>query len=83
MQPHQERVIEEKQVLDTKLAKLSKFLDSELSEGLPVEEWCSMKEQEFFMRGYSRVLGERIDRFPAINAALATAGTGDSTRPNC
>ncbi len=80
MAPHQERVIEEKQVLDTKLRKLTAFLDSDKCDDLPVEEWCSMKEQLFFMTGYSRVLGERIERFPIINAALATVGTGDSTR---
>jgi hypothetical protein len=98
MQPHQQRVIAEKLELDERLSKLSAFLTSPKADELSVEEWCHMKEQQFYMRGYAKVLAARILLFPAINEAETTTtrfvhnyntretikvGTGDSTRPNC
>lgn len=65
MQPHQERVVEEKRELDEKLARLAEFGKGELFAGLPAEEQGRLNRQHSIMEDYSKVLGERIAAFPS------------------
>jgi len=64
MQPHQQRVVDEKTELDDKLTKLMSFIDGNpVYAELPEDEQKRLKEQAIFMRGYSDVLAERIAAF--------------------
>ena len=63
MESYQERVVEEKQALDLKLAKLVGFCGTREFASLPTDEQRRMKRQWREMEGYSEVLGERIDAF--------------------
>lgn len=63
MAPHQERVVTEKRELDEKLGKLGVFLGTTLYHSLPADEQDRLSRQYSLMRGYSDVLGERIDNF--------------------
>jgi hypothetical protein len=63
MQPHQERVINEKSELDEKLAKLHKFLHSDFYQQLSSDERMRLLRQSIHMEDYTKVLGERIVAF--------------------
>lgn len=63
--PHQQRVIDEKAELDTKLANLIPFLSSDTCHSLPFDERGRLKRQSEIMVDYSKILGERIAAFPA------------------
>ena len=65
LQPHQQRVVDEKKELDAKLTKLSAFISSENFHSIvdDANEIYNLHNQERFMLGYSRVLGERIAAF--------------------
>lgn len=64
MQPHQERVVAEKQELDEKLGKLRSFLvDSPIFRTLPEAEQLRLTHQYGVMLEYSAVLGSRIAAF--------------------
>lgn len=63
MQPHQQRVIDEKQELDGKLAKLNIFLGDPVFEGLPLKDQELLKQQSGVMQAYSNILANRIARF--------------------
>lgn len=63
--PHQLRVFEEKQELDTKLQALRSFLDSQIFSGLPEAERYRLRRQCDVMSEYSRILSDRISSFPA------------------
>jgi len=65
MQPHEERVVEEKRELDEKLAKLSEFGEGDVFAGLPADEQGRLNRQHSIMEDYSTVLGERIAAFPS------------------
>lgn len=65
MQPHQQRVIDEKTELDAKLEKLRPFFSNPVFAGLPQEEQDRLSQQETVMTKYSAILGERIAAFPA------------------
>lgn len=63
--PHQQRVLDEKAELDSKLEKLSAFISSEkftsiVSDAAERERLVCQKEA---MRDYSGILGERIAAF--------------------
>ena len=60
MEPHQCRMIEEKEQLDQRIARLAAFFDTETYQELPDYEKLLMQRQWQFMTGYSEVLGERI-----------------------
>lgn len=62
--PHQQRVFDEKKQLDDRLQGLQAFLDSQIFNGLPEVERFSLRRQSEVMAEYSRILGERIFRFP-------------------
>ena len=64
LQPHQQRVVDEKTELDTKSAALQKFiLESPLFEKLELAERWRLTTQAHIMVQYSAVLGERISAF--------------------
>lgn len=67
MQPHEERVLIEKQELDEKLARLKVFCfdpGSPVFKGLSPEDRDLLEEQYTAMSRYSEILGRRIERFP-------------------
>ena len=64
MQPHQQRVVEEKAALDIKLEALNDFIDENpIFQKLDIGEQGRLYAQTYAMRQYSDILGERIDRF--------------------
>jgi hypothetical protein len=64
MQPHQQRVAEEKTELDAKVKALRDFIQSNPIYGnLPQEEKTRLLEQYNIMCDYSDVLGSRISAF--------------------
>ena len=64
MQPHQQRVVDEKNELDQKAKALSEFIgNSPLFDDIDPEEQERMKVQNDIMWQYSEVLGQRINAF--------------------
>jgi len=63
MQPHQERVVKEKQKLDVKLHKLREFMLTSTFKDLSLKETIRLYRQEMVMEMYSKILGERITAF--------------------
>lgn len=65
MQPHQQRVVDEKAELDAKIDKLTAFIDGPIFSGLPEAEQERLVRQLHHMGHYTAVLGERIAAFSA------------------
>lgn len=65
MEPHQKRVLEEKEELDGRITKLSDFSNGSIFSSLPADEQERLKKQFSIMRDYSSILGDRINAFPA------------------
>jgi hypothetical protein len=63
MQPHQQRVVDEKAELSDKLEKLLKFFDGSIYSSLPPEEQSRLSRQSLIMQLYEQVLEERIGNF--------------------
>ena len=63
MKEWQLRVIREKSELDVKIVKLDRFLDSDHVGQLLVSDVDLLGEQLGAMKGYSEILGTRIERF--------------------
>lgn len=63
LQPHQQRVVDEKAELDERLGKLHAFLKTGIFKSLPDEDQILMDRQARAMRMLSGILGERIARF--------------------
>jgi hypothetical protein len=63
MQPHQQRVVDEKTELDEKSSKLNAFFNTAVFDKLSSEEQDRMHRQYELMVQYSAVLGERIAAF--------------------
>ena len=63
MQPHQQRVVDEKIELDIKISKLRPFLGSERYLSLDIAEQERLVRQLYLMEEYSEVLGFRIVNF--------------------
>jgi hypothetical protein len=64
MQPHQQRVIDEKDQLDEKARALSDFIgNSDVFPTLDVAEQERLRHQNDVMRQYSEILGARIAEF--------------------
>lgn len=64
MQPHQQRVIDEKNELEDKVKKLGPFiLDNPIYETLSVEEQEDLNLQYEVMQQYLNILERRINRF--------------------
>jgi hypothetical protein len=69
MQPHQQRVVDERAELDDKLSKLAGFFGSDLFVTLPSAEQRRLRSQAEAMRTYSGILAERIAAFAPAAAA--------------
>lgn len=65
MQPHQQRVIDEKAELDEKREKLDAFGRTPMFTGLPQQEKERLTAQAHIMTMYSAVLSDRIAAFTA------------------
>jgi hypothetical protein len=63
--PHEQRVIQERQDLETKIVALDQFIGSELFNSLPYTDQTLLHGQYEYMRAYSFILSERINRFEA------------------
>jgi phosphate uptake regulator len=63
LQPHQQRVVDEKAELDDKLERLYKFFMSAIFEALDEDEKIRLTRQASIMKDYSLILGERIAAF--------------------
>lgn len=63
MQDFQQRVVDEKAVLDEKIRNLADWMETDRFQGLPEAERTRMNRQLDFMCSYSGVLGERIAAF--------------------
>jgi hypothetical protein len=63
IQPHQQRVIDEKTDLDAKREKLGEFKKTATFAGLPWQEQERLNTQAHIMTMYSAVLGARIAEF--------------------
>lgn len=63
LQPHQQRVVDEKRELDEKREKLGAFKHTPVFEKLPWQEQERLNTQAHIMTMYSAVLGERIAAF--------------------
>ena len=75
MQPHQERVVNEKRELDEKLAKLKAFCFGEsnaIFRGLHPIDRNLLEDQFTVMERYSSILDSRIKRFlPTTDSAVS------------
>lgn len=63
MEDYQQRVIEERKVLETKIGRLDTFTRSEKHDALPTKDQELLREQLSYMRSYSDVLRRRIEMF--------------------
>lgn len=63
MQPHQQRVVDEKNELGVKLEKLLDFLQTELYKGLSEKERELLYFQSQVMEDYYETLEQRIELF--------------------
>lgn len=63
MQPHQERVVKEKEELDEKREKLTGFIGGKIYRELNAAEQSRLNRQLEAMTLYSNILGERISNF--------------------
>ncbi len=73
LQPHQQRVVDEKTELDEKLNKLHAFIfgnGNELFVGLPHAEQNRLARQLQVMGEYSKILSERIEAFNQADAII-------------
>jgi hypothetical protein len=64
MPDYQQRVIDEKTELDTRLEKLRTFCKTPVYDGLPSTEQIRLDLQSGYMGHYSDILAERIAAFP-------------------
>jgi hypothetical protein len=63
MQPHEERVVAEKDELDEKIQKLVAFMGGTIFASLSDDERSRLSIQLQHMNGYSEILGQRIAAF--------------------
>jgi hypothetical protein len=63
LQPYQQRVIDEKEALDTKISALNTFLLGVVFSTLPKTEQDRLTLQRQVMQVYSTILAQRISAF--------------------
>ena len=66
MQPHQERVVSEREELQTKAKRLAEFLRGSVFPTLPLAEQDRLVQQLEHMNAYRRILDERIAAFDPV-----------------
>ena len=62
--PHEQRMLDEREELETRLSGLNSFLNKG-QEDMEDYDWDLLHSQAFSMRGYNYVLSARIRRFKA------------------
>jgi len=67
LQPHQQRVVEERNELIDKIEKLHSFTKTETFNSLPDEEQSLLFKQEKEMKKYADILKQRIDVFKGLS----------------
>jgi len=72
LQPHQQRVVDEKRELDEKLGKLITFIHESVFTGLSKEEQKLLVRQQNVMTDYSQILAERIAAFTYRGKGMLT-----------
>lgn len=63
MQPHQQRVVDEKDELEEKLTKLNSFIGGTIYDSLSADERNRLSRQAVIMKDYLDILNERINAF--------------------
>ena len=63
MEEYQQRVLDEKKELDSKIDKLGEFIGSDEFVSVPMAEQVRLKQQRTVMNQYSDILAARIDGF--------------------
>ena len=63
MQPHEQRVVDERNELVEKAGKLDMFRQGEVFDGLPYEDRKLLEVQRSAMQSYISILDMRIARF--------------------
>lgn len=63
LEPHQERVVQEKAELDARLERLVAFIGGATYRLLPEAERMDLRKQRTCMRNLSNILARRIARF--------------------
>ncbi len=63
LQPHEQRVVDERTDLIEKITKLHAFFKTEIFENLQEEDQELLEEQVQLMMNYSDILLKRINRF--------------------
>jgi hypothetical protein len=63
MQPHQQRVVTEKDELAERLTKLNAFMSTQIHDGLASEEKIRLAKQACAMKDYLDILNDRIAAF--------------------
>ena len=63
LQPHEQRVVEEKEQLGERLDKLRDFLQKGQPSFIDDEQWALLQEQQKHMDAYNDVLVKRITLF--------------------
>ena len=63
--PHEQRMLDEREELETRLSGLNSFLNKGQPEDMEDYDWDLLISQAFSMRGYNYVLSARIRRFKA------------------
>lgn len=63
LQPHQQRVVDEKAELDEKMDKLTAFMDTPIFAKVPVAEQERLVMQLMHMGNYTATLHDRIEAF--------------------
>lgn len=61
--PHEQRMIDERQELETRLINLNTFLSKGQPKNMEDQDWELLNTQAFAMRTYNYVLSARIRRF--------------------
>jgi hypothetical protein len=61
MQPHQQRVVEEKDALAEKLTKLNSFIGGTIYDSLSADERNRLCRQAAVMKDYLDILNDRIN----------------------
>lgn len=84
LEPHQQRVVDEKRDLDGKREKLGAFKNTDTFTRLPWQEQERLNTQAHLMTMYSAVLGERIAAFQpqVLTEADAGADLAGAPRPD-
>ena len=63
--PHEQRMLDEREELETRLSGLNSFLNKGQPEDMEDYDWDLLNSQAFSMRGYNYVFSARIRRFKA------------------